>query len=103
VQVDRLWEAFIKKLLQKDYSFDAGFYGSLNEFSRKVAYFFHANLQGTACYPDALTALRLVKDTGLVQGIITDAQCFTLLQLERGLSQQDPQVKLEDLIDPELR
>src|SRR5438132_1117692 len=30
VQVDRLWEAFIKKLLQKDYAFDAGFYGSLN-------------------------------------------------------------------------
>ena len=45
---DSVWEAIIKKLLQKDYKFDAGFFGSLNEFSRKVAYFFHASLQGTA-------------------------------------------------------
>ena len=50
---DRLWEGLIKKLFQKDYTFDAGFYGSLNEFSRKVAYFFHASLQGTTCYPGA--------------------------------------------------
>ena len=34
---DRVWEAILKKLLQKDYKFDAGFFGSLNEFSRKVA------------------------------------------------------------------
>ncbi len=27
---ERVWEALIKRLLQKDYKFDAGFYGSLN-------------------------------------------------------------------------
>jgi FMN phosphatase YigB (HAD superfamily) len=103
ISVERVWEAFIKKLFQKDYCFDAGFYGSLNEFSRKVAYFFHASIQGTSCYPDAVQALRLVKDNGLVQGLITDAQCFTILQLERGMARQDPEAKLDDLIDPELR
>src|SRR5947209_17186075 len=36
IAVERLWEAFIKRLMQKDYQFDAEFYGSLNEFSRKV-------------------------------------------------------------------
>ena len=51
VSAERVWEALIKKLLQKDYKFDAGFYGALNEFSRKVAYFFHASLQGTGCPP----------------------------------------------------
>ena len=45
---------------QKDYKFDAGFFGSLNEFSRKVAYFFHASLQGTAAYDGAADALRHV-------------------------------------------
>ncbi len=53
VASDRVWEALIKKLFHKDYKFDAGFFGSLNEFSRKVAYFFHASLQGTAAYDGA--------------------------------------------------
>jgi FMN phosphatase YigB (HAD superfamily) len=103
VQADRLWEGFIKKLLQKDYSFDAGFYGSLNEFSRKVAYFFHASLQGTTCYPEAAQALRDVQLKNLAQGLLADAQCFTTVQLERGLMQQDPDARVDGLIDPELR
>src|SRR6516165_4025849 len=40
LQADLVWETFIKRLLQKGYTFNASFYGSLNEFSRKVAYFF---------------------------------------------------------------
>jgi FMN phosphatase YigB (HAD superfamily) len=103
ISADRLWEAFIKKLMQKDYQFDAAFYGSLNEFSRKVAYFFHASLQGTACYPGAVRALRYVKEAGLAQGIVADAQCFTLVQLQRGLARQDATAKLEELIDSDLR
>ena len=53
---ERVWEAILKRLFQKDYKFDAGYYGSLNEYSRKVAYFFHASLQGTACYEGAAAA-----------------------------------------------
>ena len=103
ISAERLWEAFIKKLMQKDYQFDAGFYGSLNEFSRKVAYFFHASLQGTVCYPGAARALRQVKQAGLAQGVVADAQCFTVVQLQRGLTQQDATVKVDELIDPESR
>lgn len=95
---DRLWEAVIKKLLQKDYKFDAGFFGSLNEFSRKVAYFFHASLQGTACYPGAATALRHVAESSLMQGLLADGQCFTLVQLQRGLTAQDESARLDDLL-----
>src|SRR5439155_5173884 len=85
ISVERLWEAFIKRLMQKDYQFDANFYGSLNEFSRKVAYFFHASLQGTSCYPGAAEALRTVQEAGLVQGLLADGQFFTPVQLQRGL------------------
>jgi FMN phosphatase YigB (HAD superfamily) len=98
VSSERLWEALIKKLLQKDYKFDAGFYGSLNEFSRKVAYFFHASLQGTACYKGAAGALRYVAEAGLSQGLLADGQCFTLVQLQRGLAPEDPEARLEDLL-----
>src|SRR5262245_53269910 len=74
---ERVWEDIIKKLFQKEYQFDTDFYGSLNEFSRKVAYFFHASLQGTACYAGAAAALKYVKDRGLKQGLLADGQCFT--------------------------
>jgi FMN phosphatase YigB (HAD superfamily) len=102
VAADRLWETIIKKLFQKDYTFDASFYGSLNEYSRKVAYFFHASLQGTRCYPGAATALRHVAATGLAQGLLADGQSFTAVQLQRGLAAQES-VCLGDLIAPDLR
>jgi hypothetical protein len=103
VASDRLWEAVVKKLLQKDYKFDALFYGSLNEFSRKVAYFFHASLQGTAAQDGAAAALRHVAEAGLAQGLLADGQCFTVLQLQRGLAAQYPDVRMDALIDPGLR
>jgi FMN phosphatase YigB (HAD superfamily) len=98
IVADRLWESFVKKLIQKDYQIDAGFYGSLNEFGQKVAYFFHASLQGTACYPGAVSALRHVVDSRLTQGLLADGQVFTPVQLQRGLAQQEPGLPLEALL-----
>ncbi len=103
VSSERLWESVIRILLQKDYQFDAGFYGSLNEFSRKVAYFFHSSLQGTECYPGAADALLRIKARGLVQGLLADAQPFTPLQLQRGLEAQQPGLRLDDVLDEGLR
>ncbi len=97
-----VWESILKKLLQKEYFFDHSFYGSLNEYSRKVAYFFHASLQGTACYEGAADALKMVAGAGLVQGVLANGQIFTPVQLDRGLRQQDPMQPLASLIDPEL-
>jgi FMN phosphatase YigB (HAD superfamily) len=103
VASELLWESVIKTLIPKDYRFDAGFYGSLNEFSRKVAYFFHRCLQGTACYPGAAHAMLRVRSAGRMQGLLADAQSFTALQLQRGLADQVPGIRLEDLLDDGLR
>jgi len=103
VASDRLWETLVKKLLTKDYKWDAGFFGSLNEFSRKVAYFFHASLQGTACYPGAAEALRHVSQSGLTQGLLADGQCFTAAQLQRCLQQQDGSAKVDEWLGTEER
>jgi hypothetical protein len=100
---DRVWEAILKKLLQKEYKFDAGFYGALNELSRKIAYFFHASLQGTACYPGAAAALRHVREASLEQGLLGEGQCFTPLQLQRGLAAQDADANLDELVPAGLR
>ena len=89
IVVERIWEGVVKRLMLKEYQFDAGFYGSLNEYSRKIAYFFHASLQATACYEGAATAIGYIASLGVAQGFLADAQCFTLVQLQRGLSAQE--------------
>jgi FMN phosphatase YigB (HAD superfamily) len=103
VSSDLLWQSLIKMLCQKDYTWDLSFFGSLNEFTRKVAYFFHRSLQGTACYPGAADALLTVRSRGFRQGFLADAQPFTTVQLQRGLAEQVPEIRLDDLIDDGLR
>jgi FMN phosphatase YigB (HAD superfamily) len=102
VASERLWETIIKKLLQKDYQFDASFFGSLNEFCRKVAYFFHVSLQGTTGYPGLAQALRHVSESGLGQGILADGQCFTPIQLNRAVTRQDSTARPSELMDSRL-
>jgi FMN phosphatase YigB (HAD superfamily) len=97
---ERIWESIVKKLFQKDYEFDSGFYGSLNDYSKKVAYFFHASLQGTGGYPNVAAALTGLTENGITQGLLADGQCFTHVQLARGLARQDPSANLDQLIPP---
>ncbi|MSQ96685.1 MAG: HAD family hydrolase [Gemmataceae bacterium] len=100
---ERVWEEVVKKLQKKDYKYDIVFYGSLSDFCRKIAYFFHASLQGTACYEGAAPALEQVHELGLKQGLLADAQCFSFVQLQRGLTQQHCDVGIDLLLDPALR
>ncbi len=102
IATERIWEGVIKKLLQKEYTWDTNFYGSLNEYSRKMAYFFHASLQGTACYPYATETFQHLNSIGMSLGIIADAQCFTMVQLQRGMDQQGAGLRVESLFDPQL-
>lgn len=100
ILADKVWENILKKLFQKDYQFDAGFFGSLNEYSRKVAYFFHASTQGTAAQAGADRALHHVRSCGLLQGLIADGQCFTTVQLRRGLAAQGETLPVDDFFPP---
>jgi FMN phosphatase YigB (HAD superfamily) len=103
VQSERVWEDIVKKLFQKDYAIDAGVYGALNEFVKKVAYFFHASIQGCGAYPGAAEAIRTVAEAGKLQGLLADGQCFTPAQLVRALRQQDPDFELGNHLPPDLR
>lgn len=86
----RVWEAIIGKLFQKEYKYDTTFYGDPNEFSQKVAFFFHRSLQGTAAYPHAATAIKEIAQLGIKQGVLSNGQVFTLPHLQYCLSQQSP-------------
>jgi FMN phosphatase YigB (HAD superfamily) len=99
ISSERVWEEIVKKLQKKDYKYDVAFFGPMNDYCRKIAYFFHASLQGTACYDGAAQALEQVHNLGLKQGLIADAQCFSFVQLQRGLKQQHCATGADILID----
>jgi FMN phosphatase YigB (HAD superfamily) len=103
VQVERVWEDILKKLVQKEYTFDPATYGSLNEYAKKIAYFYHASIQGAGAYPGAADALKLAAERGVAQGLLADGQCFTAGQLQRCLRQQDPNFDLAAVVPPALR
>lgn len=103
VQTERVWDDIVKKLQQKEYRFDAGTYGSLDDYVKKIAYFYHASIQGAGAYPGAADALKLLAERGILQGLLADGQCFTAGQLQRCLKQQDPDFELNAVVPPALR
>jgi hypothetical protein len=100
---ERIWESIVKRLFQKEYKFDLAFYGSLNEYAKKIAYFFHASLQGCGAFPNAARTVRSIAAAGLVQGVYADAQCFSMAQLQEALKKQDESCTIDTLIPPAFR
>jgi FMN phosphatase YigB (HAD superfamily) len=90
VQSERVWEDIVKKLLQKQYQIDVSLYGVLGEFTKKVAYFYHASIQGVGPYPGAADAVRELAGRGVVNGLLADGQVFTPAQVHKCLREQDP-------------
>lgn len=88
VASERIWDEVVKKL--RDYQIEAAVYGSPAEFLRKLAYFFHASLQGCGAYPGACEAIRAVEGSGLAQGLLGDGQTFTTVQLAKAMKTDDP-------------
>lgn len=103
VQSERIWDDIVKKLMQKEYTFDAVNYGALSDYVKKIAYFYHASIQGAGAYPGAADTLKLLAGRGVVQGLLADGQCFTVGQLQRCLKKQDPDFNLDAVIAPPLR
>jgi beta-phosphoglucomutase-like phosphatase (HAD superfamily) len=100
---EKIWEDIVKKLFQKEYQFDAGTYGSMNEYVKKIAYFYHASIQGAGPYPGAAETVRMIGEGTRVQGMLADGQCFTPGQLQWCLRQQDPDFEVNRYFPPSLR
>jgi FMN phosphatase YigB (HAD superfamily) len=93
-----VWAKLIDRLIRNEYQYDVGFYGELGDFAEKVAYFFHANLQGVSATEHIVDMLRQISSGGMRQGVIDDGQSFTPAQLLRALRQQAPVQSLGELI-----
>ncbi len=95
------WRAIIERLFEKEYTFDEAEYGDLDEFSEKVAYFFHSNLQATEAREGATRAMSDISAAGLIQGLLSDGQSFTLVQALRALAKQGDLPPLYELFRPQ--
>lgn len=98
----KVWRKVLDKLVQKEYTYEAEQYGDLDSFSEKIAYFYHSSLQGHEAAPDAARTLTMIADAGLHQGLLADAQCFSLTQLIRDLRDQEAATPVSQLFRPEL-
>jgi FMN phosphatase YigB (HAD superfamily) len=90
-----VWRVLLERLLEKNYRWDREQLGELPELCQKVAYYFHAALQGVAAAPGALRAILHVGKAGCRQALIGDGQCFSTVQLVRALSRQGPVAELQ--------
>lgn len=103
VLAERVWEDIVGKLKQKDYTYDAGTYGVEAEYTKKIAYFYHASIQGAGAYPGAADVLAELDARGVPQGLLADGQCFTAGQLARCLKQQNPDFDTAAVLPPAWR
>jgi len=101
VDLVETWRALITKLFEKEYAYDEGLYGDLDEFSEKVAYFFHCSLQATEARANAVRAMSDLSSAGLTQGFLSDGQSFTLVQTLKALAIQGDLPPLHELIRPQ--
>lgn len=96
-----IWEAIISRLFDKEYSYDQDFYGDRRQFSEKVAYFFHNNLQAVEARAGALRAIEDLHAIDVRQGLLADGQVFTFTQLLRALGSQGTLPPLGEVFYPD--
>ncbi len=81
VRIEEIWLRMLKKLESKGYKPES--YGGCVtlDLALRVAYYFDQAEEMKYLYPGAFDALREVKKLGLRQGIISNAQFYTLINL----------------------
>jgi len=94
-----VWRKLIGRLQQNEFHYDQGFYGDLDAFSEKVAFYFHSCLQGVEASQHAVQALTTLAGAGLVQGLLADAQSFSVVQMLRAMRRQGTLPPLGELFD----
>lgn len=88
VNLVHVWRMVVDRLFDKEYVYDEGIYGDVDQLSEKIAFFFHSCLQATEARSGAAQALVELKEAGVQQGLLSDGQSFTLVQVVRALLRQ---------------
>ncbi len=96
-----LWQKLISRLQQNEYEWDRGTYGDEADYADKVAYFFHANLQGARAAPHAADTLIRLMRSGIRNGLLADTQPFTMAQLIKLLDVRNRIGTADSLFSPQ--
>lgn len=96
----QVWAKLLELLSRKEYEYDEDRYGDWDEYAEKVAYFFQLCLQGCQGAKSALQSVTAVAEAGLQQGLLAEAQPYTLAQLLQGLERQGRLPPLAKLFAP---
>lgn len=97
-----LWRKLIGMLDKKDYQYDQSFYGDLDEFAAKVAYYFHSCLQGIEAAPGGLATLSSLSAAGVRVALLTDGQPFTAAQVLHAIQRCEQTAVSESLLSSSL-
>ena len=98
VDSSKIWMKIIEKLQLKEYSYDVDKYGDEAHLAMKIAYFFHANLQGARAVANSRETLAALTLAGIRQGLLSDAQVFSVPQLGFHLQEQLPFVSMAEVL-----
>ena len=94
----QIWIKLIDRLIRNEYEYDEGTYGDLEHFAQKVAYFFHASLQGIEAADEACETLKSLSMHGVRQGLLCEGQAFTIPQVAHKLSLQLPIQSMSEVL-----
>src|SRR5688572_3848713 len=56
IRIEQVWQGILDRLFQKEYAYDAGFFGSPGEYSEKIALYYQRASQGMSVPAKALAA-----------------------------------------------
>jgi FMN phosphatase YigB (HAD superfamily) len=97
-----VWRGVLDRLLQKEYAYDAGFYGDLDAYAEKIALYCQRAAAGLAALPDALATLRALAARGIKTGLHANGQAATPILLQRALAEQGRVEGLHEAFAPGL-
>jgi hypothetical protein len=102
VRIEQIWRNILERLFQKEYSYDAAFFGSADEYSEKIALYYQRACQGMSAPENALATLKAVAKKGILQGVHANGQQATPILFQRELAAQGKLASLAEVIDPTL-
>jgi FMN phosphatase YigB (HAD superfamily) len=98
----RVWGTIIERLIQNEYQWDTSIAASPDDLAVKVAYFFHAMLQGVRATPHAANVVTRLSQGHIRQGLLADTQRFTVAQMLHAFGETEQIQNPQELFSPTL-
>ena len=99
IPIEKIWERILGRLFQKEYVYKVAFYGDLQEFCKKISYYYLQASQGVSTFPDLLKTLRSLKSR-VKMTVHGNGQSDAPVRLWRLLCTQGKISNLGELFDP---